>query len=247
MLKSPQTLLIIEDEEAMGEGLKFNFDLEGYNVVWCKDGLSGLQFVKENQSEVLLILLDLMLPEMNGEVVLQRVREFADQIPIIVLSAKSGENDKVSAFEFGADDYVTKPFSLNELIARVKGLVKRRIGKASQNSVKELKIGHATIQTATLIVHFADGTTGRVSPTEALLVEAFLENANKILTRHELLEKVWNYDSKMETRTVDVFVSKIRRFSEHNPGKPEFLISVRGAGYAYVTDPVLKQQLLGSK
>ena len=240
---SKEALLIIEDEEALGEGLRFNFEAEGFDVVWEKDGLAGMAAIANLHESLTVVILDLMLPELDGYEILRRTREIAEQIPIIVLSAKSLETDKIKALELGADDYVTKPFSLVELILRVKGISKRK--KWYKNSLNDTKIqlGKANFSSQKLTVETADGAVTRISPTEVLLAQTFLDFENKIVTRAELLEKVWHYDAKMETRTVDVFVSKLRKYIEENPAKPKHLLSVRGVGYAYVTDANLREQL----
>jgi DNA-binding response OmpR family regulator len=247
MSNSQGTLLIVEDEEAIGEGLKFNFEAEGFVVHWARDGAEGIRAITTLYRELDCVLLDLMLPEVDGFEVLRRTREIAEQIPILVLSAKGLETDKVRALELGADDYVTKPFSLLELLLRVRGLTKRRRWYRDEEHGDEIRIGRGRMNPRTLLVSMPDGSTSRASPTELQLAMVFLENPNKVLTRAELLERVWNYDSKMETRTVDVFVGKLRRFMELNPSRPDFLISVRGVGYAYVTDPALKEQLLTTR
>jgi DNA-binding response OmpR family regulator len=239
--------LIVEDEETIGEGLKFNFEAEGFEVVWARDGAEGIAAIESLHRELVCILLDLMLPEIDGFEVLRRTRSIAEQIPILVLSAKSLETDKVRALELGADDYVTKPFSLLELLLRVRGLAKRRRWYKDQEPGEIIRFGRGRIDARTLAVTLPDGSPVRASPTELHLAQVFLENPNKVLTRAELLERVWNYDSKMETRTVDVFVGKLRRFAEANPSRPDYLISVRGVGYAYVTDPRLKDQLLSPR
>jgi len=247
MSSSQDMLLIVEDEEAIGDGLRFNFEAEGYQVHWARDGKEALSIIESTHTELSVIILDLMLPEVDGFEVLRRTRQLAEQIPILVLSAKSLETDKVRALELGADDYVTKPFSLMELLLRVRGLARKRRwyretfdGEAGI----ELLVGKGRFNPKTLVVTLPDGSAGRASPTEVMLAQVFLENANKVLTRADLLDRVWNYDAKMETRTVDVFVGKLRRFIEVNPTRPDFLISVRGVGYAYVTDPGLREQLL---
>jgi DNA-binding response OmpR family regulator len=244
MSNSQGTLLIVEDEDAIGEGLKFNFEAEGFLVHWARDGASGIEAITTHHRELDCVLLDLMLPEVDGFEVLRRTREMAEQIPILVLSAKSLETDKVRALELGADDYVTKPFSLLELLLRVRGLAKRRRWYRDEEAGDHIRLGRGRIDPRTLLVTLPDGTSVRASPTEVQLAQVFLENPNKVLTRAELLERVWNYDSKMETRTVDVFVGKLRRFMETNPSRPDFLISV---GYAYVTNPSLKEQLLSPR
>lgn len=247
MSSSKDTLLIVEDEESIGEGLRFNFEAEGYDVIWIKDGFEAMRYISANAQNLSTIILDLMLPELDGFELLKRTRNIAEQIPIVVLSAKSLDSDKIRALELGADDYVTKPFSLVEFLLRVKGLSKRRKWYRNSATDAKVKLGKAVFNIQKLCVETTSGATARISPTEGLLVQAFLDNENKILTRADLLESVWHYDARTETRTVDVFVSKLRKYAEDNPAKPEFLLSVRGVGYAYVTDPKIRAQFLSAK
>lgn len=236
MLNSQDLLLIIEDEEAISEGLQFNFEAEGFNVVIVADGLEAIQFIKNNYENISTIILDIMLPRLDGYEILQRTRILAERIPILVLSAKSLENDRIRAFELGADDYVTKPFNLSEIILRVKRLVQRKKWyKLDENNTPK-KIGLSIFDSQRLIITKNDGTIHRISPTEGLLIQVFLENENIILTRNDLLQKVWQYDAIIETRTVDVFVGKLRKYIEKNAAKPCFIISVRGVGYMYISE-----------
>jgi two-component system alkaline phosphatase synthesis response regulator PhoP len=233
-------ILIVEDEEAIGHGLKFNFESEGYHVHLARNGQDGLDYIKTHHEDLAVIILDLMLPQINGYEVLKKTREFAKMIPILVLSAKSLEKDKVLAFELGADDYVTKPFSLMELLLRVKNLAKKRTWEPdSKSPVKEHAFGKAIFYPDKLLVVTSTKQEIRVSPTEGELIRLFYQSQNKILTRQELLETVWNYPGGLhiETRTVDVFIGKLRRYMEEDPAHPVFLKSIRGKGYLYQANP----------
>jgi DNA-binding response OmpR family regulator len=234
MLNSKDLLLIVEDEESIGEGLQFNFEAEGFDVAIVSDGLEAIQFIKNNYEKISTIILDIMLPQLDGYEILKRTRILAERIPILVLSAKSLENDRIKAFELGADDYVTKPFNLSEIILRVKRLVQRKKWYKADGNQTPQKFGLSIFDPERLIITRNDGTSHRISPTEGLLVQVFLENENKILTRNDLLQKVWQYDAIIETRTVDVFVGKLRKYIEKNAAKPDFIISVRGVGYTYI-------------
>jgi DNA-binding response OmpR family regulator len=247
MQNSKDTILVIEDEEALGEGLCFNLQHEGFDTVWMQDGRSGLEEIKKNYGKYSAILLDLMLPYMDGFQVLKATRELAQKVPICILSAKGGEADKVEALELGADDYVTKPFILSELMLRVKGLVKRSKWYQTDHSTTWVSFGQAQFSFEQLIVESKNAVRSRISPTEGLLIQALIKQPNVVLNRSQLLSSVWHYDAKMETRTVDVFVGKLRKLIEENPAKPQFLISVRGVGYIYVTDPSLRARLNSEK
>lgn len=234
MSNSKDFLLIVEDEEAIGEGLLYNFEAEGFEVILLSNGYEALEFIKINFEKISTIILDLMLPQLDGYEILKKTRILAERIPILVLSAKSLENDRIKAFELGADDYVTKPFNLSEIILRVKRLVQRKKWYKTEIALTPRAFGNTIFDMERLTITRNDGIVHRISPTEGLLVQVFLENANKILTRNDLLHKVWQYDAIIETRTVDVFVGKLRKYIEKNPAKPEFIHSVRGVGYTYV-------------
>ena len=234
MSNSKDFLLIIEDEEAIGEGLLFNFEAEGFEVKLIADGLEGLNYIREHHEKISLVILDLMLPKVDGYGILEQTRVLAERIPILILSAKSMHDDKIKAFELGADDFVTKPFNLSEIILRVKRLVQRR--KWTKNEFVSVKkqFGSCLFDAEKLTIENKEGESFRISPTEGMLIQILMDNEGKILTRPELLQKVWQYEAAIETRTVDVFMSKLRKYVEKNAAKPEYIISVRGVGYSYV-------------
>jgi DNA-binding response OmpR family regulator len=227
-------LLIIEDEESIGEGLKFNFEKEGFSVAWIQNGDEGLNYIQSQAKDISIILLDLMLPQKDGFSILKQTRTFAEQVPILVLSAKSLEHDKIQAFELGADDYVTKPFSLSELILRVRSLLKRRKWYRSLEQKATYIIGDQIFCPSRLTIQNPLGDVTQVSPTEGLLLKVFLDNPETVFSRSDLLKYVWHHESAhIETRTVDMFVSKLRRYVEENPSHPKYLISIRGVGYMF--------------
>lgn len=242
-----ETLLLVEDEEALAEGLKFNFEREGYRVLCAANGRKALELMAAEEDSIHIALLDIMLPEVDGFEVLAQMRAQACRLPVLVLSAKSQESDKVKALELGADDYVTKPFSLQELILRVRGIIKRtswlRAQKASNENQESIAFGNGRFLRDSLTFEGQTGHLSKLSPTEAALLIALYATPNTIHTRQSLLKQVWQYEPGTETRTVDVFMSKLRRIVESNEKKPEFLLSIRGAGYAYVTDPRMRESL----
>jgi DNA-binding response OmpR family regulator len=244
MSSSGETILLVEDEEALGEGLKFNFEAEGYRVHWFQDGLEAMRRIESGDIEQTVIVLDLMLPGLNGFEILSRTRVLAGYVPILVLSAKSGEADKVRALELGADDYVTKPFSLAELFLRVRGMARRAGWQKTRELPQRAAAGVAFFSADRLLIERSDGSSFRLSPLEGLLVQTFLDNENRILSRVELLEKVWNQDRAVQTRTVDVFISKLRKYLEQDPAAPRYILSIRGVGYGYITDEKLRKDLL---
>jgi two-component system alkaline phosphatase synthesis response regulator PhoP len=228
-------LLILEDEEALAEGLLFNFQAEGFEVHLLSNGTDGVEFIAKHHTRLCAIILDLMLPQLDGYEVLKRTRKWAPRLPILVLSAKSLENERILALELGADDYVTKPFSLFELILRVKRLVQKHKWQGPpQKQQRTTSFGTLLFDPQELRLVTPDGLCSyRISPTEGLLIEVFLANQNKTLTRTHLLQQVWQYNKAIETRTVDVFVAKLRKYIEKNAAKPRFITSVRGVGYRY--------------
>ena len=243
MSNSKELLVLVEDEENLGEGLVFNFEAEGYDVRWFRDGISAMDFITQKHATIAAIVLDLMLPGIDGFEILQKTRQFAERVPIAALSAKSLDSDKISAFELGADDYVTKPFSLPELLMRLRVLIKKSMWYKNKPVQERIAAGQLFFIPERLILENTNGQTTRLSPTEGLLLQTFLDHENKIFTRADLLEKVWNQQKTLQTRTVDVFVGKLRKLIEPNPAKPTYLLSQRSIGYAYVTDEKLRHEL----
>lgn len=235
MSASKGKLLLVEDEPAIGETLQFNLESEGFEVDWKRDGLSAFDALCKDANQYDAVILDLMLPHLTGFEILARIRPLAERLPILVLSARSLDSDKVKALELGADDYVTKPFSLQELMLRAHGLVKRgQWSRATQRSTTHIfQLGHAEFSPATHTVKTADGETVKITPTEMLLAQTFAQNAGRVLSRNELLESVWQYSSGTETRTVDVFVAKIRRYTDAPGNSNSVIETVRGLGYIY--------------
>jgi len=231
-------LLGVEDEPAIGEALHFNLESEGFEVDWKRDGLTAFDALCSDANRYDAVILDLMLPHVSGLEILARIRPLAERLPILVLSARSLDADKVKALELGADDYVTKPFSLHELILRAHGLVKRgQWSRESQrNAIETFKLGSAEFSPGTYSVLAASGETIKITPTEMLLAKTFASNPGRVLSRQELLESVWQYSSGTETRTVDVFVAKLRRYIDTSTGT-SVIETIRGLGYLYNPTP----------
>lgn len=248
MSPSKEALLIIEDEESIAEGLQFNFEREGFDVFLASDGRSGINLIRDSEHPIHLVVLDLMLPELDGFEVLRQTRTWAEGLPILVLSARSSEADRIKALELGADDFVAKPFSLQELLLRVRSLLKRSSWIRQQGWVQggessAVSFATGSFSPETLTFSSQLGQKTRLSPTEAALLLAFAAKPNIIQSRQQLLQQVWHYEPGTATRTVDVFVSKLRKIVETNDRKPEFVLSIRGAGYAYVTDAGMRRTL----
>lgn len=225
-----KTVLIVEDERPIVEILKFNLKREGYEVLEALDGRTGLELGKTQDPD--LILLDVMLPEMNGFEVCAALRDHGSAVPIIMLTAREEESDKVFGLEAGADDYITKPFSMRELMARVKANIRRRSLDASVKAGggDRLTFGGVTIDLSAMTV-CKDGRNVDVTQKEYDLLTCLLSEPGKVWSREALLEKVWNYDYYGDTRTVDVAIRRLREKIEEDPGVPSLIKTKRGAGY----------------
>ena len=225
-------ILIVDDEDHIRELLKFNLEKNGYIVYMANDGLNGLKLAREKQVD--LILLDLMLPGMDGFEVCKEIRRdnIISNVPIIMLTAKSEEIDKILGLELGADDYITKPFSIRELSARIKALL-RRSNVKYDNEI--LRFGNITLnlQTREVLRH---GKKLDFTLKEFEVLKLLIQNKGKILTREILLDKIWGYEYVGETRTVDVHIRHIRKKIEEDDKKPIYIQTIRGVGYKFIGD-----------
>ena len=224
-------ILVVEDEKAIADILEFNLKKEGYSVICAYDGEDGLSKAQDENPD--LILLDVMLPKLDGFEVCKRVRSTSN-VPIIMLTAREEEVDKVLGLELGADDYITKPFSMRELMARIKANVRRTL-KPSDESVSDgekLIFGNITINLRSLEVR-KSGTHVELTPREFDLIKFLATQPNKVFSREELMASVWKYDYYGDLRTVDVTVRRLREKIEDNPAEPRRIITRRGAGYMF--------------
>ena len=221
-------MLIVEDEEALLDLLKFNFNKEGYKIDTATDGETALEKILYKPPDI--IILDWMLPKLSGIELCRRIRKNKEQknIPIIMLTAKGEEEDKLRGLETGADDYITKPFSVNELVARVKAVL-RRIRPMFVDEVLTYK--GIVID---LVSHSAsrDGETLHLGPTEFNLLAFFMENIGRVFSREQLLNHVWKNEAHVEPRTVDVHIRRLRK-AINNDEKEDFIRTVRSAGYSF--------------
>ncbi len=227
-------ILVIEDEKHIAEGLKLNLSLQGYDVTIAQDGVSGLQKWKESRPD--LIILDIMLPGIDGFSVLQNIRLEDERIPILILSAKGTPDDKIKGLSYGVDDYLSKPFNLEEFLLRVERLLTRVAlyrREADNSSISQTySFGGNHID---FVAAIADCKYGKVSLTgqEVKLLKLFIANRGKPLSRNKLLEIGWGYTRKTTTRTVDNFMVRFRKYFEDNPKKPVFFKSLRSVGYVF--------------
>ncbi|MBW3542860.1 MAG: response regulator transcription factor [Planctomycetes bacterium] len=237
-------ILIVEDEEAMARGLKFNFELEGYEVAVAGDGATALERFVRDETPFDIVVLDLMLPGMSGYDICRRIRERDNQVPILVLSARSLAEDRTQAFDCGTDQYLMKPFDLRELLSRVRNLVeRRRTSPLPPGALAAQAAPPSMVEFGNVRVDFRkhELTVGgrRREPTarELALLRYFLENEGYVLSRADILRDVWHESFDVTTRTVDNFVLRLRKMIEPDPAEPQHILSVRGAGYRFVADP----------
>jgi two-component system, OmpR family, response regulator RegX3 len=223
-------ILIVEDEESLAESVRYNLEREGYRVTVASDGRTALERFRADRPS--LVILDLMLPEISGLDVCRQIRA-ESQVPIIMVTAKDSEADKVAGLELGADDYVTKPFSVRELVSRVRANLRRTKIPTTSSEGDVLKGGRVTMDVARHEVDVG-GETISFPPKEFDLLEAFLRRKGRLLTREFLIEDIWGTDYVGDTKTLDVHVKRLRSKIEIDPHRPEHLLTVRGLGYRFV-------------
>ncbi len=222
-----RTILVVDDELTLRETRAEGLEAEGFSVLQAADGRAAVDSFRKHRPD--LILLDLMLPEISGVEVCRIVRGESD-VPILMLTAKSAEIDKVVGLELGADDYVTKPFSFRELLARIRALLRRSEGQASALELDLVDLGRVQVDVAGRRL-LRDGDVVSVKPKAFELLAFLMRNPGHVFTREQLLEKVWGYDYAGDTRTVDVHVHWLRSEVEEDPANPRLLETVRGVGY----------------
>ena len=227
-MTSSAKILLIEDEEDVVVLLRFRFEQEGYEVLSAANGVEGLRILQQEHPH--LVLLDVMMPRMNGWETCKRIRQYSD-VPIIMLTALGQETDKVRGLEMGADDFVTKPFSLAELIARVRAALRRGRQPLSENVTVQID-ERLTVDRAQRQV-VVDGQKTELSPTEFRILDCFLDNQGRILTHQSLLTQVWGWEYLDETDYLKVYIHHLRKKIEENPGKPSYIVTERGLGYRF--------------
>ena len=224
--------MIVDDESLMVKGLKYTLEKEGYAVSVAADGEEALKVFEEEMYD--LILLDIMLPKMDGFEVCQRIREKSD-VPIIILTVKSDDMNKILGLEYGADDYITKPFNILEVKARIKTILRRTAGTSlQQREYRVIRVHDMEVNLAKHSVKIG-GREIKLTAKEFDLLQVFVTNRGTVFSREQLLGKVWNFDYTGDARTVDVHIRRLRGKIERDPGQPEFLFTKWGVGY-YFTD-----------
>jgi len=233
-MTTASNILLVEDDPHLAKGLQFNLEREGYEVFLVDNGASALDQLREKDFD--LIVLDLMLPGLGGLEVARTIRETNIRFPILMLTAKSSKKDKEIGLEAGADDYLTKPFHLPELLLRIKGILRR--SEWYQEPVHDQDIFRFSKMWINFRTGKVKGVDGEfyLTTKEALVMKLLVGKKGDVVSREELLEKVWGYDPQTETRTVDNFISRLRKYFEKRPQKPVHILTVREKGYQFVSD-----------
>lgn len=229
MSEKEKKVLIVEDEPSLVFTLKDTLEAENYNVFVVTDGAEAVKRTQDVEPD--LMILDVMLPNVSGYDICKEIRDLKYSFPIIMLTARDQEIDKVTGLNIGADDYITKPFGVKELLARIKARLRRANAYSKYGPVEILKLGDIKIDLNEGKVIRPDQKEEDLSTREVEIIEFFVSNANRPISRDDLLEKVWRYEYSTNTRTVDVHISKLRAKIEQNPDDPKFLVTLHGVGY----------------
>lgn len=226
----PYKILLVEDEESLLDIIKLNLELEDYDVTAVTNGRVALENVRKNQYD--LMVLDVMLPEMDGFSICQAIRLENNPVPILFLTAKNSSEDRVFGLKIGGDDYLTKPFNLEELLLRVNLLIKKGLHPVNKES-DILKFGNCEVNFLTYEIIGHDGEKYQLSSREAQLLKLLWERKNEVVPREEILDKVWGEDVFQTLRTIDNYIVNFRKYFEENPKEPKYFHSVRSVGYKF--------------
>ena len=224
-------ILVVDDEALLVKGIRFNLQNEGYQVITGSNGLEALQLVQQEHPD--LVVLDVMMPEMDGLTACGKIREFSS-VPIIMLTAKTDDMDKLLGFDHGVDDYLTKPFNILELKARIRALLRRSGSHAAQEkpAANELTIGSITLDLDARNAYRA-GQMADLTAKEFDVIEFLMRNPNRVYSREALLDTIWAYEYRSDIRTVDVHIRRLREKLEENPAEPKYILTKWGVGYYF--------------
>lgn len=222
-------ILVVDDEALLVKGIRFNLKSEGYEVITGSDGLEAVQAVQEQKPD--LVVLDVMMPGMDGLTACQKIREFSD-IPIILLTAKADDMDKLIGFDHGADDYLTKPFNILELKARIRALLRRAGTVERKVEENKLSIGSITLDLDSRNA-YKSGQLADLTAKEFDVIEFLMRNPNRVYSREALLDTIWAYEYRSDIRTVDVHIRRLREKLEENPAQPKYILTKWGVGYYF--------------
>ena len=222
-------ILVVDDEKLLVKGIKFNLENEGYQVECAYDGAAAVELARAGGFD--LIILDLMMPEIDGLEACMRIREFSN-VPIIMLTARGEDTDKIIGFECGADDYITKPFNILELKARIRAMLRRASGGAQGKAAKQITAGDLTLDTEQRVA-VREGETVELTAKEYDLIELLMKNPRRVYSRENLMNVVWGYSYTGDYRTVDVHIRRLREKLEKTPADPEYILTKWGVGYYF--------------
>lgn len=232
MTASKHSILLVEDEENLHDALKLNLELEGYEITSAYEGHEALKKVEDEYFD--LIIMDVMLPGVDGISVVESIRLQNNEVPILILSAKNSSADRVAGLKKGADDYLTKPFNLEELLLRVQKLIEKNKKMQDKDSVGDTySFGKNTIDFRAQEIVTRKGERIQLSKKEAMLLKLLIENKNEVVPREKILQSVWGYNVYPTTRTIDNFILNFRKYFEEDSRNPQYFHSVRGVGYKY--------------
>ena len=239
MTNNQKHILVVDDEVHLAKGIQYNLEQEGYRVTRVLDGASALKLLQNLDSSFHLVILDLMLPGMSGYVVCETLREVGNHVPVLILSARTLTEDRTRGFDVGANQYLTKPFELEELLSRVKNLLTL---SAHRQSTVEQPFETESFEFASAKIDFethevrVDGKPIRLTHLELKLLRYFVVNAGRVITRKELLENVWEMPGNVTTRAPDQFIRRLRKYFEPDPAVPRYFLTLRDSGYRFVSD-----------
>jgi DNA-binding response OmpR family regulator len=228
-----ERILVVEDEPAVARGLIYGLESEGFQVQWAEDGNSALELVRKRDPH--LLLLDIRLPDISGFDVCGQLRKEGKTLPIIILTARDEEVDKILGLELGADDYIVKPYSIREVISRIRAQLRRSYGELATATIgRRYRFGNIDVDFEQFMV-LRGGEPVSLTPTEFKLLRFLIQQRNLPISRQKLIEAIWGYDSDVESeRTVDVHIRHLRTKLEEDPAKPRWIITVRGIGYKFL-------------
>jgi DNA-binding response OmpR family regulator len=229
-------LLVVEDDAPLADGLCRNLEMEGFDLQWVGTGEAALEELAQPTARFDLVILDIMLPGIDGFEVCRQLRDQGNRIPILFLTARGSDADRILGLQLGADDYLTKPFLVEELVLRARGIVRRsEWSRTPAPTGPTVKIGEHEVDMDTMRATTLEGTVA-LTEREVMLVRFFAENEGRVLTRGELLERVWGYTFDTSTRTLDTFIHRLRKHFEADPRQPNHFHTVRGVGYRFTSE-----------
>ncbi|MAE66403.1 MAG: DNA-binding response regulator [Phycisphaeraceae bacterium] len=234
-------ILVVEDELHLATGIRYNLEAEGYRVTVVADGASALRVLESNDADIELVVLDLMLPGMSGYTVCESIRARDTRLPVLIVSARTLAEDRARGFDVGANQYITKPFDLDEFLSRVRNLLSlhgavRQSANDDARSVRELAFGDANVNFDTFEARVGDRQV-RLTRLEMSLLRYFAANEGRVVPRQELLTSVWGMAGEVNTRAPDQFIRRLRKTFEPDPGRPKHFLTIRDAGYRFVANP----------